>query len=136
MKRNNKLKRMFFPKGLTIVLFLTTLIMSGCFGPTPEANWDEVVTSYDYNTNTFKDYEGTIVIGDKVKSIEWLSTYGVSKVVLRSNPTPLYLKGSGTSDVDDGDNDLTNNFNSGDEIVFEINIKEDNFGEYIVEMSR
>ncbi|KXB07372.1 hypothetical protein AKJ51_01380 [candidate division MSBL1 archaeon SCGC-AAA382A20] len=121
---------------LFITIISLVIVVTGCFGPTPEANWNEVVTSYDYNKNKFIEFEDDVVIGDTVDNLEYLSAYAVTKVTLRSNSIPLYLQGEDVSDVDDSDNDLTDNFNDGDDIVFIIHFKEDSYGEYISEMSR
>lgn len=119
------------------VLFLLISSMMGCFGgPTPESNWDEVVSSYNYNKNTFEGFEGKVIIGDEVDTIEYIPSHDVSEVTLRSNSVPLYLRGKDVSEVDDSDNDLTNNFNYKEEIIFIIHIEEDKFGEYIKEMTK
>jgi len=126
-------------KTITILLLVIIIIMtsfsSGCFEPSPDSNWNDLISSYDSKKGEFTDYEDSVLIGDEVVSRQYYPSDKVTEFILKSNPeVPVYLSETKNKNPDNGD--LTQDYVTEDSIEFVVNIKEDDYGEYIVQMTK
>ncbi len=116
---------------------LLFISLSGCLSTDtePQGSWDDVISSYNPKTNQFEKFNGTVVVEDTVKSLEYISEDRKTKFILRSNPkVPVYLD---ETDNHPSDNtpDKTPWYRSGETVKFVVHIKKDHrYGEYIVEL--
>lgn len=115
---------------IAVLMIISALILSGCTSPKAETDWDGLVSSYSVRKDAHNNFEGRVIVEDTIKHVEYLPSQRVSEVTLMSNPTPVYLTGMQVSKVDDNVLDLSAHKRVGDEIVFVVQIIEENhYGE-------
>lgn len=120
---------------LLVIIIIMTSFSSGCFEPSPDSNWNDLISSYDSKKREFVDYEDSVLIGDEVVSRQYHSSDKVTEFILKSNPeVSVYL--SETRDKNPDNGDLTQDYVTEDNIEFIVNIREDEYGEYIVQMTK
>lgn len=131
---------------LSLVLIISTTFMGCMGGPSSDLKWGEVVSSYNIDDHEFKGYNKSVDIQDTIKDMEYIGLSAKTKVIFESSSVPLYLDGSDIIAYVDGtetkeydkntENNLVDDFQNGDSIIFTIHIREDDYGEYVEEMDK
>jgi len=124
---------MLSKKIIILLLIFIIILSSGCLYIQADSTWEELIDSYDARRREFVDFEGYVRVEG---NIAYISRRGSkTEVRLESKPNiSVYITESIGENPEDGD--LTRYYDVGDNIMFQIEIVEDEkYGEYIKEMN-